>query len=277
MAWDPTFDWTDAESFNGEARKLAILVEMITQINIKCVESSSAEMNVSVAGDPLNILIDFNDKLSEVAVKFYDHIAADGSKWTIAKLEAEIGISRPSVNIIKLTPIWINWMYQAIELLLYSALPTQYRITFNTMALTLYSYYDPLKDPACDTFELGPSANPIGFYYNFIGATVDLDYNDNETFWSKYGYIHYAEFTGMCGCQCESAFARVELKYSKITGAQAFRIGAYRPSSCSTSFEYFWSRSYAVPLFGGISGNVAGDTPACWSGLVPTVTCEVIG
>ena len=119
MAWDPTFDWTDASSFNGEARKLSILTEMIIQLNLKCDIVSETNLTQVAANGLLDILLDFNSKFNDIATEFYDQIADDGTNWTIAKLETEIGTSRPDALLGNpFTPTWINWMYQAIELLL---------------------------------------------------------------------------------------------------------------------------------------------------------------
>jgi len=117
MAWDPTFDWADTSSFNGEARKLSILTEMITQLNAKATLQGKVTLQTPLAGIVFD-LSSFNLKFEELVPLFRDSILGDGSYWTITKLESAIGANMPTPSYM-ITPTWINWMYQAISLLLF--------------------------------------------------------------------------------------------------------------------------------------------------------------
>jgi len=112
MAWDPTFDWADKSSFNGEPRKYSIINEIITQINIKCGEAGISSLPSALLSGVLGIIEDMDDKVQEL-IPYYGK--------TLASIEAEIGSANPPHSQGNLfTPTWINWTYQAIELLVLS-------------------------------------------------------------------------------------------------------------------------------------------------------------
>jgi len=180
MAWSGTFNWANASSFNGEARKLSILTEMILQLNIKATCVSVANMDTVVPGDPLSILIDFDDKFEAVANEFYDHILEDGSKWTVAKLETQIGASKPGGRGAIFSPTWINWMYQAINLLVWKTWITEYTMTFPSVTITA-CWYNYVEVDEEYVWKLDPSC-PCSTSIKNMDNTLSRNFGGNYTF-----------------------------------------------------------------------------------------------
>lgn len=206
MVWDPTFNWADATSFRGEARKYPILTEMIIQLNLKADIASESNMANVAKNNPLGPVIDFNSKFDSLVPLFIDQVAGDGSYWTVAKLETEIGASRP-VNGLGycFTPTWINWMYQAVSLLLSVTPPPSARtmdddwggVGYNTgsYADANFLYRWTAQNPDVGLWAVNNITNEINFStgVDVTGAAnyIDADYrtsadrDDNDITWQN--------------------------------------------------------------------------------------------
>jgi len=116
MAWDPTFDWEDPDSFRGEARKYSILTEIATQLNIKCTDVSEPTAALPQLGYPMGYVNDLNTKLDALLPSYVDIINREMSYLDLVRLEAILG-TRPSGVF---GGSLINWYYKAINLLIFA-------------------------------------------------------------------------------------------------------------------------------------------------------------
>lgn len=119
MTWDPLFDWGDMTSFYGKTT-FPVMESFTSELNPKCVAVSISEIDSPVRGNPIGMTpIAVDSKMVEVIPEYYNHFIRDGSKFTLAQIETEIGQSQVKVvNGGLLNTPWIDWNYQAIELLL---------------------------------------------------------------------------------------------------------------------------------------------------------------
>jgi len=118
MAWDPAFNWNSRSSFNGEARKYSILTSIVDEVNELADALSFQAIDEVTRGDTLAHVPAVNYQLDRTLALYYDQLSDDGTRWTTEKLDAEIGFSRPDSNYGNVFgPTWIDWNYQAMQLL----------------------------------------------------------------------------------------------------------------------------------------------------------------
>jgi hypothetical protein len=198
MAWDPTFDWADASSFNGEARKFSIMSELIDQLNLKGDEVDEPSLSQVVRGEAVGKVSEFTSSFDSVIAGFYDHITNDGQDWTVARLEAEIGISRPSTGSGGLlTPTWINWTYQAINLLLHIFKRSEYWTGINGNSGAWKDGSFSRRWPTSSSVNGSATVNTVlGQLELIITGTTDLEGNDEpDTGTTEYEYINMVTST----------------------------------------------------------------------------------
>jgi len=264
MAWDPTFNWAVASSFNGEARKLSILDEILTQLNIKAVCTGETPISIPSHGGTVGMNT-LNNYFLSVATQFYKDVTVDETRWTRALLETAIGSALPG----RFSPTWINWMYQAINLIVYATDIEQYVVTLTPFTKTHCYEVGGVPDPTCPCAESDDDLKATVSHTFSSSYSISASPGTNvERILATYPSATYS------ACDEGDVYAVIEMRqytfagkwYSEVwtgiiaprcdTIGYSFAFPQYR--NYSSSGEGFWRSTQVLPLY----RNFMCDTPS---------------